>query len=175
MKRPVARGLLLAFIIIIFDQWSKWSVLNYFGLTKSPMVPIEISDFLNIVMVWNKGISFGLFGDHTYSPIIFTLIAIVISIILILWLRKSESSLITRALGLVIGGAIGNIIDRVRLGAVVDFIDFHTYGYHWPAFNIADSAICLGVFLLCLDSIYAKKSEAKKRAVASTSNLMNDF
>ena len=174
----------MAFIFALFvfagDQLSKWLVMEGmirpklgegFGeslgliewLTHSsthlPFTRIEILPFFNIVMVWNKGISFGMFNDGGMIGVIF-LIALAVAIILFFvgWMFVSQSGYQRLAIALVIGGALGNVLDRARFGAVVDFLDVHAYGYHWPAFNISDSAIVIGVFLLIVQSFFFENS-----------------
>ena len=88
---------------------------------------------------------------------LFSLVAAAIVTVLIYWLSRAESSLLAVAIGLIIGGAIGNVIDRIRFGAVVDFLDFHVGTWHWPAFNIADSAICVGVAVMLLDGLLLRR------------------
>ena len=97
-------------------------------------------------------------------PWVLASVAGVIVIGLLLWLRKLPWGWVAAAIGLVIGGAIGNVIDRFRYGAVEDFLDFHAFGYHWPAFNVADIAITVGAAILVLDSLFAGSEEAKKES-----------
>jgi signal peptidase II len=98
--------------------------------------------------------------DSTYGPLLLTGLAIVIVIALCIWLWRADTKGVACALGLVIGGAVGNVIDRVRFGAVVDFLDVHAFGYHWPAFNVADSAICVGAAILILESLFRPSEKA---------------
>lgn len=149
-KRIMAGGLLVAFFTTLLDQWHKWWMLERLDIASQP--PIAVTDFFNLVMVWNHGISFGMFSEHN-QPLPLIIMAVAIIIVLLCWLAKSTDRLSLWGIGLVIGGAAGNIIDRARLGAVADFFDFHVFGYHWPAFNIADSAIFMGVVVLCIQSI----------------------
>jgi signal peptidase II len=142
-------------IIIIIDQYSKFAAFNF--LTSLPYKTYKVNDFFNLVTAWNKGISFGMFNNSLYSNIIFLALASSIVLYLIMLLYKSTSKFTSSALSLIIGGAIGNIIDRLRFKAVADFIEWHIGSYYWPAFNIADAAICLGVTLLIIDSIINKK------------------
>ena len=122
---------------------------------------ISVTGFFNFVLVWNRGVSFGMFGSHSHwGPILLTGLALVISVVLLVWLRRVETRLVATAIGLVLGGALGNVIDRLRFEAVVDFLDFHVLGYHWPAFNVADSAISVGVGLLLYDALF----ESRRRA-----------
>ncbi|MBC7136816.1 MAG: signal peptidase II, partial [Oceanibaculum nanhaiense] len=95
-----------------------------------------------------------------WIPWILSLVAIIIAAGLFVWLRRARNPLLAVALGLVIGGALGNVIDRVRFGAVVDFLDFHISGYHWPAFNIADAAISLGVVMILYHELFLASGQA---------------
>ncbi len=148
------KGMILAVIAIALDQASKGWILH--DLMIPPRV-IEITSNFNLVLGWNRGVSFGLFNqDSAYGPYILTGVAIAITIGLAIWLWKSTTHWAALALGLVIGGAIGNVIDRIQYGAVVDFLDVHAFGYHWPAFNVADSAIFIGAGLLILESLFIR-------------------
>ena len=154
------RSLLLAAVIIVIDQASKWWILE------KVMIPprvIEVTSFFNLVMTWNRGVSFGLFNnDSPYNALILSAVAFAISGALLVWLARTHRPILACGLGAVIGGAIGNLVDRVRFGAVADFLDFHIWGYHWPAFNVADSAITIGVAVLIVDSLTAAPEERRK-------------
>lgn len=154
-------GLIVAAIALVLDQVSK--VVLYDLLAIQGHGAITILPFFNLVTVKNYGISFGLFNTGSAGgSIVFVGLALVIVAALLVWLRNVTAPLIAVALGLVIGGAIGNVVDRLRFGAVFDFLDFHVAGWHWPAFNVADSAICVGVFLLCIDALFLTQPSAKK-------------
>ena len=140
-------------LIVLADFSSKAAILNNLILGET----IEIAPFFNIVYVLNKGISFSMLSNA--GPVILTLLAVLISLSVVYFMFKEKDSLSRTALALILGGAVGNIIDRIRLGAVVDFLDFHAFGYHWPAFNVADSAICIGVMLLLYQMIFIKKEK----------------
>lgn len=154
-------GMLVAGLALVLDQASKWWILTVVQPCLSgPQGPgcavpspfIIVTDFFNIVMAWNRGVSFGLFAHEAeIMPVLLIALALAISAVLMLWLWRSTRALEAVALGMVIGGAIGNVVDRVRFGAVADFLDLHVAGWHWPAFNVADSGIVLGVGLLLLD------------------------
>jgi signal peptidase II len=149
---------LIALFIIALDQASKAWIL--YDLMNSPTI-IKILPFLDFILAWNKGIGFGFLKAHSYWQT-FGLIALAsgISIGLSIWIWRTTDKLLLIGLSMIIGGAIGNIIDRLRFdGAVVDFIYVHVYilGYHFPAFNVADSAITVGVCLLILESYVRKK------------------
>jgi signal peptidase II len=139
--------------VIALDQLSKHWLLSLLDFGRNP--DITVTSFFNLVMVWNHGVSFGLFSEHRQP---YALIAVALAMVAFLmhWLKRAEHRFVAIAIGLVIGGAIGNVIDRLRFGAVADFFDFHVMGYHWPAFNIADSCIFIGVVVLLLESIVAK-------------------
>jgi signal peptidase II len=154
-------GLAVAAAALALDQASKFYF--YDLLVADGQRAIEVLPFFNLVTVWNYGISFGMFNNGSASgSIVFVGLALAIVVALLLWLRSATSPLVAAALGLVIGGAIGNVIDRLRFGAVFDFLDFHVAGWHWPAFNVADSAICFGVVLLCIDALFLTQASAKK-------------
>ncbi len=154
-------GLIIAAIALALDQASKFFF--YDLLVTQGYRAIEVLPFFNLVTVWNYGISFGMFNSGSAGgSIIFVGLALAIVVALLVWLRSAASALIAAALGLVIGGAVGNVIDRLRFGAVFDFLDFHVAGWHWPAFNVADSAICIGVLLLCIDALFLTQASAKK-------------
>jgi len=145
-------GITLALAVLVLDQASKWWILHQ---VMQPPRAIEVTSFFNLVLAWNRGVSFGMFSSaNAYGPLLLTGLALAIVLALGVWLYKVETRFSALALGLIIGGAIGNVIDRVQFGAVVDFLDFHLMGYHWPAFNVADSAICVGAAMLILESLF---------------------
>lgn len=159
VRLSLVTGLLTALLVFAADQWSKWYMINVLDLLNRP--PIEITSFFNLVTVWNQGVSFGLFASHN-QPLILIFLASLITLILLVWLAKNQSRLVAVALGLVIGGATGNIIDRIQFGKVFDFLDFHLAGLHWPAFNIADCGVVIGVVLLCIHSMFFEDSKPSK-------------
>lgn len=117
---------------------------------------LPITGFFNLVEVWNPGISFGMFHSLTYGQWLLSVLALGISLALILWLSRVGNPYRAWAVGFIVGGAIGNTIDRIRYGAVADYLDFHLHGYHWPAFNVTDAAICLGVMLLVAEKPFRR-------------------
>lgn len=162
MSRPLARGLALAALVVVLDQLSKWWILERIML---PPRVVEVTSFFNLVLTWNRGVSFGMF--NTDSPLnmwILPLLALAIIVMLGIWLRRAERPILVLALGAVIGGAVGNLIDRLRFGAVADFLDVHAFGYHWPAFNIADSAITVGVAALIFDAVFGAAEQRSKNS-----------
>jgi signal peptidase II len=152
-----ARGIGTAIVVAILDQVSKAAVLaffagNGFGDRES------VTSFFNLALTYNRGISFGLFnGGNGLNAVVFSVAAAAIVAVLLYWLSRAGSPLLAVAIGLIVGGAVGNVIDRLRLGAVVDFLDFHIGSLHWPAFNLADSAICIGVAAMLLDGIVLRR------------------
>ena len=142
--KQIGLFLLWASVILVADMFSKaWALSALFAPAKS----LTLTPFLNFVPVWNPGISFGLFADN---PQIIALAIPVLALFVVLWLffqLTHVSSIQNSAASFIAGGACGNVIDRFRFGKVVDFIDVHIAGYHWPAFNLADSALCIGVGL----------------------------
>lgn len=138
-------GLPVAGVVIAADQISKWLI---YDALWEPKRTIKVTGFFNLWPVENRGISFGLLPSEGAGSWAIIVLALAISIGLGFWLRRTDRVWQAIALGLVIGGAIGNVIDRARLGWVIDFLDFHGGGFHWPAFNVADSAISVGVVLL---------------------------
>ncbi len=168
--------LLLVSLIVVMDQLSKWFItemlfkprlgqdstnfLTWISEAPGRISPIklEVTSFYNMVMVWNEGVSFGMMnsmGDQ--GPLVLIGLSLVISLFLIVWMLGSKSHEQGIALALVVGGAIGNVIDRARFGAVIDFIDVHIMGYHWPAFNIADSMIVIGIAFVIIHSLFFDK------------------
>ena len=123
---------------------------------------IPLTGFFNLVLTYNAGAAFSFLSDAGgWQRWFFSVVAVGASMLIIYLLRKhATDQLFCLALSLILGGALGNLWDRVTLGHVVDFLDFHVAGYHWPAFNIADSAIFLGAALLILDSFLRKEAKA---------------
>ena len=142
----------IAFIIILLDQLSKITITRMFHLGEEKF----ITSFFNLVLAYNKGAAFSfLHNSGGWQRYFFTAIGIGAAIYIIILLKKHGGQrMFSWALALILGGAIGNVIDRIAYGHVVDFLDFHWSGIgHFPAFNVADSAICIGVFLFILDEL----------------------
>ncbi|MBX3662625.1 MAG: lipoprotein signal peptidase [Burkholderiales bacterium] len=153
------RWLLLAGVVIAIDQATKHATVA--ALSGQP--PVEVTSFFNLVLVYNRGAAFSfLAGAGGWQRELFTAIALIASV-WIVWLlhRHPRQSLFCLALALVLGGALGNVIDRITIGAVVDFLDFHAGGWHWPAFNVADSAITCGAVLLVWDGLRSPAPQDK--------------
>ncbi|MCK5889871.1 MAG: signal peptidase II [Methylococcales bacterium] len=151
------KWLWLSFISIVLDQWSKLAIDGSMRLYES----ITVMPFFNLTYVRNTGAAFSFLSEAGgWQRWFFAVMAIVISGILVVWLYrlKKHETLLAVALALVLGGAIGNLIDRVAYGYVIDFLDAYYQDWHWPAFNVADMAISLGVFLMILESFGIGKS-----------------
>jgi len=143
----------LAGLVVVLDQISKWVVLNQIEVGQT----IYVAPFWNWVLTYNPGAAFSFLSDQPgWQRWLFTLLALAVSGWIALELRRHpEQKLLSLALTLIMGGALGNVIDRVRFGAVVDFIQWHAAGYYWPAFNVADSAITVGAILLVFSTLTA--------------------
>lgn len=179
-------GFSMIAIIVFIDQYTKWLVLEtmlrtegmapsfweWFS-TRQPLeffidqresyMTREITSFLNFVMVWNTGISFGMFSDDSNLEgsrsvaLILIALSLMISLLLIVWLALARGRLLAWALSMIVGGALANVADRIRFGAVADFVDVHAGGWHWPAFNVADSCIAIGALFLVIDTLTNKE------------------
>lgn len=151
IRRTAVQGFALAALTVALDRATKvWALDALF----EPARRIAVLDVLNLVPVWNRGVSFGLLSsDLQWGPWLLGGFALAVAAALVVWLLRADNRMLASGLGLVIGGAVGNAIDRALYGAVVDFIDAHWHDLHWPAFNIADAAITLGVVFLLLDAL----------------------
>ena len=158
----LTRWLALAAFVVLLDQVSKAWVLASFRLMESQ----SVTSFFNLVLVYNSGAAFSFLADAGgWQKWFFIVLALGISAWLLSLLRQhADERLLPLALSLILGGAIGNVIDRLRFDAVVDFLDLHLAGYHWPAFNVADSAITVGVVLMLWHQFrYGKDTETGTR------------
>jgi signal peptidase II len=162
-KKLFFTGIFIAFLVAFFDLLTKrivFSTLENIAFEQFTKYPeIKITSFFNIVYVWNYGVSFGMFNKIENSQIIFCLLQLTIAFILCFWLYNDNRIQRVFALGFIIGGALGNSIDRAKNGAVADFLDFHLASYHWPAFNLADSFVFIGVMILLLEDFIFKNSK----------------
>jgi signal peptidase II len=152
-KTDWLKWLWLSLLVMVLDQLSKVSVVQYFE-QHPPLV--VLSSWFNLVLAYNRGAAFSLLADNSEVPrILFSVLAIIAAMLIIASLRSQvQRPLASIGLALILGGAMGNLIDRIRIGAVVDFIQWHWADYYyWPAFNIADSAITLGALLLVIVSL----------------------
>lgn len=158
-----ALWLLLAIVIVGLDFWTKHLAVEGLVLYR----PLPVTSWFNLTLAHNEGAAFSLLADAGgWQRWFFTTVAVVISIVLLVWLWRlpNRSRLLPSALMLVLGGAIGNLIDRLRFGYVIDFLDVHYQGWHWPAFNIADSAIVLGVILLLIDGFLPRRGSTAQES-----------
>jgi len=177
LKPLIGFSLIVDFIIL--DQLTKWLVLDkifrpqlnleplgivdwFKNSERLPFISLEIMPSFNLSMVWNQGVSFGMFQSDNPWPL--TIVALLIAAMFSVWLCKTKSWVEAISLSMVIGGALGNVIDRIHYGAVADFIDFYIGDWHYPAFNLADSLISVGIVILIAYNLFwanDKKEEAK--------------
>jgi signal peptidase II len=158
-RKPYLAGLLIALGVLVIDQFSKFVIV--YDIMARPHV-IEVTSFFNIVMAWNRGVSFGMFGwDSSVKVYVLAAMAFGAAIGLLIWMVREGRIRFALPCGAIIGGALGNGIDRLHWGAVADFLDFHMAGYHWPAFNVADIGITCGATFLILDSLFSKTDSSK--------------
>jgi len=156
---PVAAGILVA------DQLSKWWVLEVLRLPEVGQVKLlDLGSVgFDLTMVWNRGVTFGLLaGQALWHRLLLAALALVVAAFLLRWIARAENRLTAVALGGIVGGAIGNVIDRLRFGAVVDFADAWAGNWHWYVFNLADAAIVLGVAALIADALFGSRRTAKE-------------
>lgn len=146
---PRKGSITIAFLVFIADQISKFWVMEHVG----PGEIVEVIPCLNFMLAFNPGVTFGLLRAYSNTHYILLVTGVcVLSCIVSVWWYKAENSIQRYATAMILAGALGNLVDRLRFRAVVDFIDFHVFGWHWYTFNVADSAIVLGVGLLLLDN-----------------------
>lgn len=165
MTLSLRRGILFALLLLVLDQASKWWILEGIRLPEVRNIPLILLGpvGLDLTMVWNRGVTFGLFsGEGSWNHLILAMLALAVAGFLLRWLARAETPLVTYALGAVIGGAVANVIDRVRFGAVVDFVDVHAWGWHWYVFNLADAAIVCGVVALVADALIRPETQRKE-------------
>lgn len=177
-KLPKILGFSFIIDIILIDQLTKWAITETILRPKMGQEPVGLLEWLanapdrvawgvnmpvfpnfDLTMVWNEGVSFGMLQNAGIWPL--TILALTISAFLTHWLVKTTSKFEAISLGLIVGGAIGNVIDRLRFGAVADFFDVYIGSYHWPAFNIADAAITIGVIMLLIHGLVLDKDGKK--------------
>ncbi len=153
----MARWLWLSVLVVVLDQATKWLA----AAMLDPYRPLPLVPLLNLTLMYNEGAAFSfLAGAGGWQRWFFACFAILMSVVLVIWLLRlgPRERLMAAALSLIVGGAVGNLIDRVLTGRVVDFIDLYVGDWHWPAFNVADSAITLGVVLLLLGNLREGKA-----------------
>ena len=161
MKTELKFFYLFILFAVFVDQVSKYFIIEYFNIYPELLINdflYEVNQYLNIVIVWNKGFAFGLFQNNIFRVnILYIFLIGSVILVLIIYANKLNQKYYFLIFGLIIGGALGNLIDRILYGAVVDFIDLHYMNLHWYVFNIADICISLGCMLLVLAEI--KKTE----------------
>jgi signal peptidase II len=159
----IGRGLIVALLVAAADQLSKSGIITLFANRPQGSL-VRLAPFLDLLLTRNSGISFGLFnGAIGPNAMVFSLAAVAVVAVLIYWLSRVETVFLAVAIGLIIGGAVGNVIDRLLDGSVIDFLDFHIGSWHWPAFNVADSAICLGVVAMLLEGLLFRRSGSQAK------------
>ena len=162
VTRPGWMAFFLAAAVILADQASKYWILSVVKLEEGQSIPI--AGPLHLTGVWNHGVSFGLLtANHDLARWAFVAFSLIVAIVLAGWVRKTERPLFATALGFLIGGAVGNAVDRVRFGAVADFIDVSRLHFPW-VFNVADAAINIGIVCLLLDMLMQDRQEKAARA-----------
>jgi signal peptidase II len=155
---PVSKlglGLGIALVVAVLDQALKAAMMD---IVFNPPRVVPVTSFFNLAPAWNRGVSFGFLAhDSPWAPWLLTGLAVVIVGVLLRWLSRAENAWVAAALGLILGGAAGNAVDRVRFGAVADFLDFHAFGWHFWAFNLADAAITVGASGLLVASLLPER------------------
>jgi lipoprotein signal peptidase len=157
-------GLATAALLLAADQASKWWVLEVLDLPRlRNLTLVEAGPLgLDLTMVWNRGVTFGLLsGDGPLNHLLLAVLAGGIALFLLRWMARAESRMVAAALGAVVGGAVGNMLDRLRFGAVVDFIRAHAWGWDWYVFNVADAGIVCGVAVLLADALFRSPARIK--------------
>jgi signal peptidase II len=153
-------GFSAALITFVLDQATKLYTLFVYDLPVKE--PAEVLPFINLIVVWNRGISYGLFQQNSdLGRWVLVAVSILASIGLSIWIRRTTAKLLATSLGLIVGGALGNVVDRIWHGAVFDFIQFHVGSWSWYVFNVADAAIVAGVAGLLYDSFVLEGRRAK--------------
>jgi signal peptidase II len=157
VTRLQASGALMAVLVFAADQASKYWILHVFDLPA--LGSVAVLPVFNLSMVWNQGVTFGLLhATGAAGPWILAVAALAVVVLLGLWLRRAERLMVALALGAILGGALGNVLDRLRYGAVVDFLHFHLGAYSWYVFNVGDAAIVCGVAALVLDGMLPQRT-----------------
>jgi signal peptidase II len=151
------RWFALAAAVVAADQLSKWVVLAHFAYGER----LRVTGFFNLVLAYNKGAAFSMLADAAgwQTPLLVAFALAASAIVGYLIVRNAANRLFCLGLALILGGAVGNLIDRLRFGYVVDFLDFHAMGWHWPAFNVADSGITVGAAILILEGFVTRREK----------------
>jgi len=158
-----AYGLAIALGVILVDQANKWWLIAGYGIGERGRV--ALTPFLDLVYVKNTGISYGLFSSSGLAgQFVLVLFAAVVALGLMVWLSRVETRRLAAAIGLVVGGALANAIDRLVIGGVADFYSLHAFGFYWYIFNLADVAIVAGAALLLYDSLWPSRKKVSNGA-----------
>ncbi len=155
------KWLSLSALVLVLDQVSKWVALN----SLQPYQPVEVMPGFNWMLAFNKGAAFSFLSDSGgWQQVFFVVLALIISGFMIRWMytMTSQQKLLASACAMVIGGAMGNLIDRLVYGQVTDFIDWYYQSHHWPTFNVADACIMAGAFLIAYDGFKEHKSDKQR-------------
>lgn len=161
--RPARLGALVALVTLALDQASKLGAL--FGYDLPIREPLALGPWVNLVVVWNRGISYGLFQQHSeFGRWVLVAVSLIVTIALAIWIARAPTRLLAASLALIAGGAIGNAIDRVAYGAVFDFIQLHVGQASWYVFNVADAAIVAGVIGLLYDGLVLDRRRMRRAA-----------
>ena len=156
----IRTALWIATLVLLLDQGSKWWILNQ--VLTGPDGFLPLAPFFNLVRVWNQGISFGILGgEGALPPMLLSLFSVAAAFLLMIWLGRTHRPWTGWGVGLIVGGALGNAVDRLHYGAVFDFLDFYAIDIHWPAFNLADAAICAGVAMIVIDTLLERRELPK--------------
>lgn len=148
----------VAFVIVLSHQLARliiFPIVVAYG-------QLEVTPFFNLVEVWNHGVSFGMMKGLPYGQWLLSGVSLIITAVMLYCLQKAEDKISIAAFSFVVAGALGNVLDRIRFGAVPDYLDFHAFGYHWPAFNFTDVAIVSGVFLLIFTNVVQPQPRESK-------------
>ena len=158
----IGYGLAAALLVLALDQASKWWILRVLDLPA--LRQVRVLPGLDLTMVWNQGVTFGLFQQDTaWGPWVLAGVALVVAALLCVWMQRADRRITALALGAIAGGAVGNVLDRLRFGAVEDFIHLHAGGYSWYVFNVADSAVVCGVAALVLEGLLPRSERPADR------------
>ena len=169
-RRLPALGLAALAVVFAADQASKAWVLD--GLRLPELGRVDLLPGVSLTMVWNQGVTFGLFkADGRWGALLLVAVAVAIVAALAVWLRRAETAWVAVALGAIAGGAVGNVLDRLRYGAVVDFIHLHVGDWSWYVFNVADAAIVCGVAALVLDGLRPRREPDPRLAPPGPAEL----
>jgi signal peptidase II len=151
----------IAALVVVLDQLVKWIVLGAFAHGER----LQVTGFFNLVLVFNKGAAFSFLAQEAgwQRPVLVAFALLASMLVSVFIVRSPGRTVLCAGLALILGGALGNVIDRLRFGYVVDFLDFHAFGWHWPAFNVADSAITVGAALVILDGFLRQEPSSPAR------------